>query len=234
MGDQQQTPYVPALGFRWLTPFYDQVVARTTREGTVKTALIRQAGLEHGHQVVDLACGTGTLALWAKQAYPDAEVTGIDADAEMLSMARGKIGQAGVRVRFVHAMSFELPFADASVDRVLSSLFFHHLNWGDKQRTAREVYRILRPGGEVHIADWGKATSPLMRGLFVPIQLLDGFPNTGDNVNGRLPQLLEEAGFIAVFQTQTYSTMFGTMALYRASKPAVQSRPVHRQGRIEK
>jgi len=234
MGDQQQSPYVPALGFRCLTPWYDQVVARTTREATVKTALIRQAGMEPGHRVVDLACGTGTLALWAKQACPQAELLGFDADAEMLSMAERKFAQTSVPVEFDRAMSFHLPCTDASVDRVLSSLFFHHLAWDDKRRTALEIYRILRPGGEIHIADWGKPTSPLMRGLFLPIQILDGFRNTSDNINGRLPRMLEEAGFDAVSQTRTFSTMFGTMALYRATKPRIKQPAFHAQERTRK
>jgi hypothetical protein len=62
-----------------------------------------------------------------------------------------------------------------------------------------------------------------MRGLFVGIQLLDGFENTRDNVAGRLVPLFEQAGFIDVATTQAFNTMFGTLALYRATKPAVSS-----------
>ena len=66
-----QTPtepkYVPALGYHWLTPYYDAVVGTTTRERSFKHALIKQAGFEPGQQVLDLASGTGTLAIWIKQ-----------------------------------------------------------------------------------------------------------------------------------------------------------------------
>jgi hypothetical protein len=76
----------------------------------------------------------------------------------------------------------------------------------------------MRPGGELHVADWGRATGPLMRGAFVAIQLLDGFGNTQDNVEGRLVELLQHAGFSGVRQQRTFSTVLGTMALYSAVK----------------
>jgi len=72
--------YVPALGFRWLTPYYDTVVGVTTRERTFKQALIRQANIEPGQHVLDLACGTGTLSIWIKEAYPQTDVVGVDGD----------------------------------------------------------------------------------------------------------------------------------------------------------
>ena len=72
-----ETEYVPALRFKWLTRYYDVVIAYSTREKTFKRALINQAGIESGMQVLDLASGTGTLAIWIKQQYPSAIVTGV-------------------------------------------------------------------------------------------------------------------------------------------------------------
>ncbi len=215
----RENQYVPALGFHWLTPFYDAVVGATTREKTFKKALIQQAGFRTGHNVLDLACGTGTMTLWVKQAHPDIEVIGVDGDERILGMARKKAEKAGLALQFDQALSFELPYPENHFDRVISSLFFHHLVWKDKQRTAAELFRVLKPGGELHVADWGRAANPLMRALFFFIQLLDGFENTRDNVSGRLEELFAAAGFHQVTQTRTYSTIFGTMALYSAVKP---------------
>lgn len=86
--------------------------------------------------------------------------------------------------------------------------------------TAQEIFRVLKPGAELHIADWGRATNPFMRGLFLLIQLIDGFKNTQDNVSGKLIPLFEQAGFIEVKQRQTFNTVFGTMVLYSAVKPS--------------
>ena len=212
--------YIPALGYGALTPLYDAVVRCTTRERRFKQALIRQARLRAGHRILDLAAGTGTLAIWIKESEPASNVTGVDIDRSILARAARKATRAGVDVRFDCARSDALPYPDASFDRILSSLFFHHLAWTDKVRTAREVFRVLRPGGELHVADWGKPANALMRGLFVTVQCLDGFETTRDNVAGRLVSLFVQAGFGEAHDLQAFSTMLGTLALYRAVKPA--------------
>lgn len=211
--------YVPALGFHWLTPYYDALVALSTRERRFKQALIRQAGIAPGQQVLDLACGTGTLAIWLKEAHPQARVTGLDGDPQALAIAARKARQAKVELRFDEGLSYQLPYPPDCFDRVLSSLFFHHLRWEDKQRTARELFRVLKSGAQLHVADWGRAQNPLMRALFLPVQLLDGFQTTRDNVAGRLPELFEGAGFAGVYRRQRFSTLFGTLELLSAIKP---------------
>lgn len=215
-----RSEYVPALGFHWLTPYYDAVVGATTRERSFKDALIEQARFEPGQQVLDLATGTGTLAIWIKQHQPQANVVGVDGDPAVLSLASRKAQNADISVQFDRALSYSLPYPAAHFDRVVSSLFFHHLSWEDKERTAQELFRVLKPGAELHVADWGRATNILMRGLFLFVQLLDGFKNTQDNVSGKLITLFERAGFVEVTQRQTFSTVYGTMALYNAVKPS--------------
>ena len=213
-----KSEYVPALSFNWLTPYYDTVVGITTRERSFKQALIQQAEFKAGQQVLDLASGTGTLAIWVKQSQPLAIVTGVDGDPAILSIAARKARRANVAVQFDHALSYSLPYPTAHFDRVVSSLFFHHLTWENKQRTAHELFRVLKPGAQLHIADWGCPTNALMRGLFLSVQLLDGFKNTQDNVSGKLIELFQQADFDEVTQRQTFSTIFGTMALYSAVK----------------
>lgn len=219
MARSRDDDYVPALGYRRLTPLYDVVVRFTTRERLFKQALIRQMDLRPDHRVLDLASGTGTLAIRIKRYEPRASVIGVDIDPDILARAERKARLAGADVRFDRAHSHELPYPAASFDRVVSSLFFHHLRWQDKIRTAREVIRVLRPAGQLHVADWGRAANPLMRVLFVAVQCLDGFELTRDNVTGRLMPLFEEAGFSEVRETRTFATVLGTMALYRAVKP---------------
>jgi len=211
--------FVPALRFHWLTRYYDAVVAVTTRERTIKQALVAQADIRPGQHVLDLACGTGTLAVWIKQACPQTDVVGLDADREILSLAARKADFADVLIQFQEGMSRSLPYPDEHFDRVVSSLFFHHLSWRDKERTIQEIFRILRPGGELHIADWGEAANLAMRVLFVSVQLLDGFANTRDSVTGKLVDLFQLSGFDEVSKGCQYNTIFGTLAIYRAVKP---------------
>lgn len=219
MNPKRKSQIVPALGLASLTPLYDIVMATTMREGTFRPALIEAASILPGSDVLDLACGTGTLATMIATRARAATVTGLDADPQVLAIAERKSKAAGVVVRFDQGLSTGLPYLDGSFDRVVSSLFFHHLTLRQKKETAKEVLRVLRPGGELHVADLGRASSWLMRTLFVPVQLLDGFANTRDNVSGGLPKVFEEAGFADVCQTGAFSTVFGTLALYRAALP---------------
>jgi len=163
---QFSNSYIPALGYRSLTRFYDPVVRVTTREATFKEALLWQASIQDGHWVLDLGCETGTLALLIKHAHRGAEVFGLDADPEALKLARTKLSEPGIEVRLDQGLASALPYAAESFDRTLSSLFFHHLSSELKLEAMREVLRVLRPGGEFHIADWGKPTSPTMRLAF--------------------------------------------------------------------
>lgn len=208
--------YIPPLRYHWLTRFYDPAVRLTTREGAFKRALLRQAAPRPGNQVLDLGCGTATLTLALAEAYPLAAVTGLDADAGALAIARDKARRAGAKVRFEQASSLDLPFADASIDQVVSSLFFHHLTRRDKAATLAEIRRVLASGGELHIADWGKPSSVPMRVLFLTVQLLDGFETTRDSVAAALPELLRAAGFECVEETAHFDTLLGTLRLFRA------------------
>ena len=211
--------YIPALRYNWLTPNYDSFVHRVMPESLFMGRLVEQARIQPGYRVLDLGCGTATLALFLKQTHPEAEVVGLDADPRVFEIAKEKAANAGIHMVLVHGMACALPYADNFFDRVLSSLLFHHVNRHDKLCALQEAFRVLRPGGGLHIADWGKAEDRRMRTAFLLVQCLDGFKTTADNVHGVLPELLSEAGFASVRESEWFRTVFGTLSLYQAEKP---------------
>ncbi len=154
----------------------------------------------------------------AAQAEPGLNVVGLDGDEEILERARAKAIAAGAAIDFQEGLSTRLPFGPASFDRVLSTLFFHHLTTADKRVTLTEVTRVLRPGGELHVADWGRPQDPLMAGLFAGVRALDGFERTRANVQGRLPALFEDAGLVEARRHDRMRTAFGTVELYTARR----------------
>lgn len=199
---------------------FDTAVRVTARERVMKQSLLDQASVVAGDSVLDLGAGTGTLAIWLKQRCPEASVTGLDADPDVLARARRKAADAGSEIDFVEGISTELPFASDSFDVVLSSLFFHHLMPTEKRSTLAEVQRVLKPDGELHVADWGKAGDPLMAALSLSIRAFDGFEVTAENLRGALPSLFEQAGLENARERERLRTTLGTLALYSARKPA--------------
>jgi ubiquinone/menaquinone biosynthesis C-methylase UbiE len=208
--------YIPALSYRFLTPFYDFIQKYIVRDVRYKSILIEQADIGPGQCVLDLGCGTGTLAIMVKQRVPGAEVTGLDADPDMLKVARYKSATGIVPVKFDVGMTYDLPYPDKSFDRVLSSIMIHHLKTPDKKRTAQEVFRVLKPGGRLHIVDFGKPATwyGKMLGPF-----LHGFEEANDNIEGSLPVFFGEPGL----KTQilgNFWTFFGDLAFLRGDKAA--------------
>jgi SAM-dependent methyltransferase len=216
--------YLPALRFPALTRFFDPLVGLAMPERRFKGALVEQAAPRPGQRILDVGCGTGTLALMAKEAAPEADVVGLDADPEMLERARTKADRAGVEIELDEGLSTELPYAERSFDLVLSTLFFHHLSGADKRRTAAEVARVLKPGGELHVADWGRQPDPLMRAAIMSVRLFDGLEQTRDNIAGALPEIFAEAGFERPSETRQFRTVLGSLSLYRASSPTDNGR----------
>jgi ubiquinone/menaquinone biosynthesis C-methylase UbiE len=205
--------YIPALKYHCLTPLYDGVLRLFLRDHVFKSQLIRQARISEGAEVLDLGCGTATLTIMIKQAHPRAQVFGLDIDPAILRLARVKARRAGTEIRFDQGNAVQLPYEDRSFDRILSSLFFHHLETDQKQRAARELARVLRSGGELHIVDFGKPHTRLMRAISLVVGRLE---QAADNVAGRLPVFLEQAGFTEVAETAHHPTLVGTLSCYRA------------------
>lgn len=209
--------YIPALRYRWLTRFYDPVVAITSREKVFKRKLLDRIVDSSATQVLDLACGTGTLARLVKIKSTGTKVHGLDGDPGILEIARQKAHREGLEINFDEGLSFSMPYEDHKFDLVVSSLFFHHLTAGNKKRTLLEVHRVLKPGGRFLVCDWGKPSNPLLRLTFYLVQILDGFAVTRDNVQGRLPEFIKAAGFTQVALEERISTMLGTLDIIIAT-----------------
>ncbi|MGH2981987.1 MAG: class I SAM-dependent methyltransferase [Solirubrobacterales bacterium] len=213
--------YKPALSFDWLTPLFDPVVALTARERGFKRRVLEKARLHPGEQVLDLGCGTGTLAIGAKKVQPPASVVGLDADPAQLDRARAKAARAGAEVSFDEGFSTELPYADGRFEVVLSTLFFHHLRDDDKRRTLSEVLRVLKPGGRLVLGDVGRPQDPLMRfAVRTTVQTLDGRATTSANVDGMLPGMLEDAGLAEVGVEHRLRAPIGTLEVLTAVRPS--------------
>lgn len=187
-------------------------------EMKVKNCLVQQAQLHPGEKILDFGCGTATLTLLIEEQCTDCVVIGLDTDTQILAMAKKKISKKKSAITLLKYEGGVLPFPDCTFDKILSSWVFHHLTTPQKIAAFKEINRVLKPQGELHIADWGKAETKLMRFLFFVLQVFDNFYTTNDNIKGKLPQLMQEGGFQRIEIMGNQSTLFGTLSYFKIIK----------------
>jgi ubiquinone/menaquinone biosynthesis C-methylase UbiE len=204
--------FVPAAGADWLLPLYDPFT-RLMGTGSALRALVAQAALAPGQRVLDLGCGTGALSLCAKQAQAGIDLVGLDPDPKALARARRKATRAGVAIAFEQGFGDALPFPDASFDRALSSFMFHHLESAEKPAVLRELRRVLRPGGSLHIVDFGGAGHGLGALL---ARLVHREESLRANTDEALAVLMRAAGFAEAAQVGQRGSLLGALSYYRA------------------
>jgi ubiquinone/menaquinone biosynthesis C-methylase UbiE len=120
-------------------------------------SLVRQALIDsiqtRPRRILDLGCGTGSMTLELKRAFPQSEVIGLDLSPYMLVMAEFKAQKAGLEIQWQHGMAEQTGFPAASFDLVTASLLFHETPPAIAQAILRESYRLLTIGGEVVVLD---------------------------------------------------------------------------------
>jgi ubiquinone/menaquinone biosynthesis C-methylase UbiE len=201
--------YLRAARHDWILPLYDPVM-KLLGADEARRRLLDQGAIRPGHQVLDIGCGTGTLVMLIKHLYPDVEVVGLDPDPKALARARRKAESASVAIGFDRGFADELPYSEASFDRVFSTFMFHHLGGEEKEGALREVRRVLKSGGSLHLLDFvgpeSSADSFLTR-------LLYSSHGLKDNSEGRILALMRQAGFADPEKVEQETRFFGLLRI---------------------
>jgi len=208
--------YLPAAGVDILLPLYDPLV-KLLGADRARRKLFEQASVKPHHRILDIGCGTGTFAVAIKAWMPGVEVIGMDPDSKALARSRRKAERAAVSIRFDQGFADALPYPDASFDRVFSSLMFHHLPNDAKLTTMREVRRVLKPGGALHLLDFEHegphSHNPLARWLHASERM------RGNN-REQILNLMSGAGLVEPRMVDSDQPVFGKIAYFAARSAA--------------
>jgi SAM-dependent methyltransferase len=210
------TPAFPLLGL------YDPVVRLLSRDRAWRSALLDRLAPRAGELIVDAGCGTGTFLVEAGRRAPGAELIGMDPDTRILQRAGGKLAEAGVTADLQQGYLRDTAglLAGRVAAKISCSLVFHQVSLAEKRAGFAAMYDALTPGGTLLIADYGLQRTAAMRALFRLVQIVDGFTDTQPNADGVLPELMREAGFVDVEETDLFVTATGSVSIYRAIRPA--------------
>ena len=209
--------YIPAAGWRLLTPLFDPVMAVTTRERRWRSKVVDEALATNPATILDVGCGTGTLAVQLARRAP--RRTGDRARRRPRHPGARRRQGAGGRSRR-RAAATGWPTRSRSRTRASTARSARSCSTTSrptpKHERSRKIKRVLRPGGRLVIADYGSPHDPLMRAAFLYVQLLDGFQSTRQHAAGQLPDLIAEAGF-NVETIDRLRTISGTLELLAAT-----------------
>lgn len=208
---EQDRPFLPAAGRDVFLPLYDPI---TRLFGLIAALdqLIARAELRASHQILDVGCGTGTLAVRVAVRYPGVRVTAVDPDPKALARATKKAARAGASVQFERGFADALRYNDGSFDRVFSSMMLHHVHGKEKPKALAEMRRVLKPGGRLELMD---IIMHGRRGLLA--RRLHGGNQLSANVDDRIMTALRDAGFGEVTKTGERQTLFGPIGYYQAA-----------------
>lgn len=201
--------YLPAAGHDLFLPFYD-LVTRWMGADRIRRSLVEQTALRPGERVLDVGCGTGTLLVLLQRRSPAVEAVGLDPDPRALLRARRKAERAGASVKLDQGFSDALPYPDASFDHVFSSYMLHHLPGPEKRATLREIRRVLKPGGRLHLLDFDGPDAHGHRGGF-----LHSHARLRENSRANLLALLSQAGLTLTQPVGSESALFGLARIAR-------------------
>lgn len=207
-----ESEYIPALRFHWLTRIYDPLIERWLATAPMRAAVVEALDLRPGMRVMELGCGPGRLAVEIKRRHPGVILEAVDADPEMIAMARRNAEQAGVEITFREADITRLPSL-GRYDRIYSTLVFHHLRPEGKWSALRWVREALGPDGRFVVADFGRPHGLTQWLVSHLVQPLDGIANTAPHRDGRFERMLGET-FGTAEHVTAWKTFAGTFQVW--------------------
>lgn len=203
--------------FSWPKYVHERLLQWAQREHAVSAALIAQANLRPGMRVLVTSANPTDLVIQVEQLHKNIAIAVLCEDMPAVKAKHTREYQADTATYFIQFDGFVLPFANAIFDRV----FCHKLSHMPTERKAqllRQVYRVMRPSGELHMADWVTRAEISMEMCYSSVQVSDRRRGNEEIEREILHNLIRGVGFVGTHETQTFGTFSGRLSLLKARK----------------
>lgn len=216
---EQWPSHLPPLHLRILTSVYRLSFGLMIDDPLWLEPLIESAAPRSGDRILHFGAGSAGRALLLAIRYPEASFAIVDSDRRSLSRVRRQIVAKKARnVELAELDRERLPFGNAVFDKVVSSLSFHQIDGARKIETAREMIRVLRRGGTLHVADFDQARSQRERVVLNLAKYIYGESSIQTHMDGSWPEALSKAGFMSIKRLSSHSVNVGRVSVLRARK----------------
>ena len=189
------------------------------QDASWRRPLLESLSPRPGERILDFGPGSASTALELARRFPECSIVGADPDERSVIKGRQKVLSRGLKnVELEVGTPGRLPFGASSFDKVVCVLTFHDLDQEGKIRIAREMLRVLRRGGTLHVADYDR---PVARGEHAVLKLarfVSGEAAAQPHMDGSWTKGLEKAGFLGVRRLSTHSVWVGRVAIVRGRK----------------
>jgi ubiquinone/menaquinone biosynthesis C-methylase UbiE len=217
----EKPPITRGRHLNHVASLYDPLVERMSfgRERRFREKTLDLMDIRPDARILDIGCGTGSLTIMiAGRLTGNGQVIGIDAAPKMIAIARNKAARSESNAEFTVGVAEKLEFGDAAFDIVVNSMFMHHVDNELKKLALAEMFRVLKPAGQLCTADIDRPSTFLAGCIGWAARYLLLQPELEDNLNGKLPGLIRAAGFMDVCKQ---NHLYGLISFFTARKPSL-------------
>lgn len=208
---------LPALGYRFLTNFYDLII-KVLMPNKFRSKFIQLIDVKENQKILDFGTGTSEIAILLKKNNANINVVGIDTDSKILEIAKRKIKKTGYNIQLKLYNGEQLPFENDSFDKVVECLVFCNLSLQQQEICLNEIYRVLKPNGCFYLCDYGYEKIKAKRFVFDFLRMITPFRKLLVDSDKQLYEQIEKTRFKEIAFNFTIKTITSTLYYFKATK----------------
>jgi len=218
--EHKASGFLDWIRFRFAKLLHDAFFIVMVRDRSWQEPLIASLSPEATNRILDFGPGSSSTAVALAVRYPEATFVGAEPDPKAVEKARRRIARHQIaNITVIEApLHDRLPFQAGSFDKIVCVLTLHDRLPDEKLGIAKEMMRVLRRGGTLHVADYDRPDTPGERGVLEFTRYISGAAAAEPHISGSWTGFLAKAGFSGVRRQSSHSIGIGRISVVKAQK----------------